>query len=300
MKRDGNGWAQCSRGHRHWGRHGAAGLLLHAVDDAGTVRVLLQHRAVWSHHGDTWGVPGGARDSHEDPTAAALRETVEEAGIDPGQIRTRHRFVDDHGGWSYTTIHADIPRPVPTVANDESVALRWVPVDEVAQLPLHPGFALTWPHVRARRTVLLVDTANVVGSRPDGWWSDRAGATSRMLEALATLRAATVPGPAGDPLVIGAVEAVLEGAAVSATDPGWVVARRAGSGTRGDDLLVEVAHRLLADGHEVVAVSADRGLRARWESLPGAGGAPSVHAVGPRWLLDLLDAGRGAATRWAQ
>ena len=29
-------------------------------------------------------------------------------------------------------------------------------------------------------TVLVVDGANVVGSRPDGWWRDRAGAAARL------------------------------------------------------------------------------------------------------------------------
>jgi 8-oxo-dGTP diphosphatase len=289
VDRDGNGWARCSRGHRHWGRHGAAGLLLHAVDDEGVVRVLLQHRAAWSHHGDTWGLPGGARDSHEDSVAAALREAVEEAGLDPARIRTRHLFVDDHGGWSYTTVYADVPRPVTTVANGESAALEWVPLAAVDGRALHPGFALTWPHVRVRPTVLLVDTANVVGARPDGWWRDRSGAASRLLEALARLRATTVVGLGGDPRVIGGVVAVLEGAAVSATEPGWVVVRRAERGTGGDDVLVEVAGELLADGNEVLAVSADRGLRARWESLSGPDSGRRAHVAGPRWLLDVLD-----------
>jgi hypothetical protein len=30
----------------------------------------------------------------------------------------------------------------------------------------------------------LVDASNVIGSRPDGWWRDREGATLRLLEAL--------------------------------------------------------------------------------------------------------------------
>ena len=90
--------------------------------------------------------------------------------------------------------------------------------------------------------------------------------------------------------MIGAVVAVLEGAAVSAADPDWVVVHRAERGTSGDDVLVDVAGQLLADGNEVLAVSADRGLRARWESLPGAGrDAELPRSVGPRWLLDVLD-----------
>lgn len=294
MERDGNGWARCERGHRHWGRHGAAGLLLHAVDDEGVVRLLLQHRAAWSHHGDTWGLPGGARDSHEDVVSAALREAAEETGLDRAGIRARRLFVDDHGGWSYTTVHADVPRPLGTVANDESTALRWVAVDEVDALALHPGFALTWPQVRARPAALVVDAANVVGSRPDGWWRDRPGAASRLLEALVAVRAASVLGPSRAPWVIAAAHVVLEGEAVAAPDPGWVVVHRARRGISGDDVLVAVAERLVAEGRDVIAVSADRGLRDRWGALTGPGGVidqgpGSLHPVGPRWLLDVLD-----------
>ena len=152
------------------------------------------------------------------------------------------------------------------------------------------------PRLVGVRKVLVVDAANVVGARADGWWRDRPGATSRLLEGLAALRAATVPGPGGGPRVIGAVATVLEGAAVSASDPGWVAVHRAERGTSGDDVLVEVARQLLADGHDVVAVSADRGLRARWEPLSGAGGTGSPLAVGPRWLLELIDGTKTPAT----
>ena len=65
---DGNGWVVSAEGARRWGRFGAAGLLLRAADpsDPATPLVLLQHRAVWTASGDTWALPGGARDSHED------------------------------------------------------------------------------------------------------------------------------------------------------------------------------------------------------------------------------------------
>ena len=287
VERDGDGWVECDQGHRHWGVHGAAGLLLHAVDDDGVARVLLQHRAAWSHHGDTWGLPGGARDSHEDEVATALREAVEETGLSASEVRPRHRYVDDHGGWSYTTVIADVPSPLPTVPNGESTALEWVPVEVVGDMPLHPGFAQTWPSVRARPTVILVDSANVVGSRPDGWWRDRAGAAARLLDRLDALRAATIPGPGEDARVIGGVVVVLEGAANAAGDPGWVQVHRA-LGRSGDDLLVEVAGQLLADGADVLAVTADRGLRERLRDLPGPAGG-DLDVVGPRWLLEALD-----------
>ena len=41
---------------------------------------------------------------------------------------------------------------------------------------------------RPARSVLVVDGANVVGSVPDGWWKDRAGAARRLHEQLVTLQ----------------------------------------------------------------------------------------------------------------
>ena len=142
---DGDGWTWCTLGHRHWGRHGAAGLLLRHDDS-----VLLQHRAPWSHHGGTWGLLGGARHRDESPAAAAAREAVEEAGLDPAAYEVTGESADDHGGWSYTTVLARAPEPlVLTALTEETIAVAWVPDDEVTALPLHPGFAATWPLLRA-------------------------------------------------------------------------------------------------------------------------------------------------------
>jgi len=144
---DGNGWAVCAQGHRHWGVHGAAGLLLRRRVE-GRLQVLMQHRAAWTNDGDTWGVPGGARDSHESAGEAALREAAEEAGVEPAHVWLREEWHDDHGGWAYVTVVADVVRPVTVVPNKESVELRWVPVHDVERLDLHPGFARSWPVVR--------------------------------------------------------------------------------------------------------------------------------------------------------
>jgi len=138
------------QGTRHWGRHGAAGLLLLAPVDNGTASVLLQHRAPWSHQGGTWGLPGGARDSHETPEEAALREAHEEAGLPREHLQVRFSVVTADvrgpGGvhWTYTTVVADTSEQLPTVLNPESTALNWVALEQVTALPLHPGFAASW------------------------------------------------------------------------------------------------------------------------------------------------------------
>ena len=119
--------------------------------------------------------------------------------------------------------------------------------------------------------VLVVDGANVVGSRPDGWWRDRAGAGRRLAERLATAR-----------LPYDEVVLVLEGQARNGQPPGQdrgvLTVHAPGSG---DDAIVEAVQAQVAvgDGREVTVVTADRALRARVEAA-GAG------SVGPSWLLD--------------
>jgi 8-oxo-dGTP diphosphatase len=141
---DGNGWVHCRQGHRHWGRFGAAGLLV--TDGA---RVVLQHRSEWTHEGGTWALPGGARDSHEDPVTAALREAAEEAALDPADVAPFREWVDEHGGWSYTTVLARAVGPLNLAAiNFESTAIQWWDLAEVPALPLHAGFAAAWPSLR--------------------------------------------------------------------------------------------------------------------------------------------------------
>lgn len=146
-------------GTHHWGRFGAAGLLVRAPRPDGSPAVLLQHRAAWSHQGGTWGLPGGALDSHEEPEDAALREAAEEAGLAPVDLRVRARVktaeVSGPGGayWRYTTVVADAPALLATVPNLESSELRWVAEDEVTELPLHPGFAASWHRLRISASV---------------------------------------------------------------------------------------------------------------------------------------------------
>jgi hypothetical protein len=123
--------------------------------------------------------------------------------------------------------------------------------------------------------LVVIDSANVVGSVPDGWWRDRAGATERLRDSLASLATeglsgAGVPDWLREPPLD--VVLVVEGAArkVTGTDQVRVVAAP-GSG---DDAIVDLVRTEGADRPTVV-VTADRELRNRV-------GALGATVLGPR------------------
>jgi 8-oxo-dGTP diphosphatase len=157
----GDGWVECACGRRHWGLHGAAGLLLARWTGAGTppvaapAAVVLQHRAEWSDQGGTWGIPGGARGPGESAVDAALREACEEAGIDPSAVDVLSTSVLEHPDWSYTTVLAREVEPgsvEPKPTDAESLDVRWVPTAEVTGLPLLAAFRDAWPALVGRLT----------------------------------------------------------------------------------------------------------------------------------------------------
>ena len=118
--------------------------------------------------------------------------------------------------------------------------------------------------------MLVIDAANVIGSRPTGWWRDRPGAARRFTE---QVRATVAAGGLDPPVTV-----VLEGQARTGADEGVQdgveVVHAAGEG---DDTIAAIAQ----DHAEVLVVTADRGLAARVRAADG-------EVVGPRWLLDQL------------
>ena len=139
--------------------------------------------------------------------------------------------------------------------------------------------------------VLVVDAANVVGSRPDGWWRDRAGAATRLVSRLST---AVASGALAGPVLV-----VLEGAARAGAPPGpltgglrVVHAERDGDSTivaqvralmteASDDPVAAGSGAVVGEDGAVAVVTADRALRAQ---LLAAGAT----VLGPSWLLDRL------------
>jgi hypothetical protein len=120
--------------------------------------------------------------------------------------------------------------------------------------------------------VLLIDAANVVGSRPTGWWRDRAAAARAFVDQVTE---ALGSGQVDKPVVV-----VLEGKARDGAPAGLIdgvtVVHAAASG---DDTLIEVTTNA---SEQVTLVTADRELRQRAEAL-------GAEVVGPRWLIQRLE-----------
>jgi 8-oxo-dGTP diphosphatase len=151
--------------------------------------------------------------------------------------------------------------------------------------------------------VVVVDVANVMGARADGWWHDRAGAALRLCREVIALAGR------GDETA-GAWVLVLEGRAREAVallesepsleedtvPPGdWVPpvadeeptagapapVRIVSAPGSGDDAIVGAVAETVARDESCLVVTADRELRQRCEEL-------NASVVGPGWLLRLL------------
>jgi hypothetical protein len=145
---------------------------------------------------------------------------------------------------------------------------------------------------------LVVDAANVVGARPDGWWRDRAGAARRLAgnivgvlvarpEDLVDALEGRVPDgseTAGSDLAEAAVQVhlVLEGAARDVPDlPTHPLLDVVRAERDGDAAIAALAGELAGSGGRVLVVTADRALRDRVRAVGG-------EVVGPSALRDAL------------
>lgn len=111
---------------------------------------------------------------------------------------------------------------------------------------------------------VIVDGANVVGARPDGWWRDRAAAAARLHARLVAMQEAS--DGAGREVVL-----VLEGAARRGVPEGGEIVAVVHAPAEGDEEIVRQAV-----GADLV-ITADRELRRRVAPVP---------STGPSWVWD--------------
>jgi 8-oxo-dGTP pyrophosphatase MutT (NUDIX family) len=142
--------------------YGAAGALFVTRGEEGEPLVMLQLRSGFAHEGGTWSCAGGALDAGETPIDGALREAAEEVGRPVGPVNALGQYVFAPAtDWSYTTVVAEVTVPFGSSLNFETDAISWVPLGEVEQRPLHPGFGAAWPHLRA-----IIDRQMPTDGRP--------------------------------------------------------------------------------------------------------------------------------------
>jgi 8-oxo-dGTP pyrophosphatase MutT (NUDIX family) len=143
----------CEQGHLHWGAEGAAGLLLRHRGEDGQTRYLLQKRGPNVDSPNTHSIPGGAIAKGETPEQAAMRESKEEMGALPN-LRVSDTHVNDHGGWAYHTVIADVDHRFDGTEGGthghEQAGTGWYTADEIGTLRLHPGFAASWDEIKKR------------------------------------------------------------------------------------------------------------------------------------------------------
>jgi hypothetical protein len=125
--------------------------------------------------------------------------------------------------------------------------------------------------------LIIVDGANVVGSVPDGWWRDRAGAARRLRDVLPTVVGDGLPGHPPPLEVVLVVEGAAGPVADEAPPPGVrvVAAPRSGSG---DDAIVDLV--AASPDRPRVVITADRGLRDRVTALGASVLGPSTLPYG--------------------
>jgi 8-oxo-dGTP diphosphatase len=133
---------------------------------------------------------------------------------------------------------------------------------------------------------VVVDVANVMGARADGWWRDRAGAALRLCREVAALARRGYEGGDDGPVSASEWVLVLEGKARAAAgefdtgDPPPLVRVLSAPGS-GDDAIVGVVEEVVARGETCLVVTADRELRQRCQQR-------GASVTGPGWLLRML------------
>lgn len=133
-------WISCSLGHQHRGAAGAAGLYLVA---AGRL-LLVEHGETASSDHTIWGLPTDTRNQNENAQRAALRAASHTVGLDPAKVLVFAEFVDNHGGWTDTTIMARAAQCL-NVSAGQSATAEWVVLHDVSSRNLDPSLAAHLP-----------------------------------------------------------------------------------------------------------------------------------------------------------
>jgi 8-oxo-dGTP diphosphatase len=129
-------------GKRYWGRLGGGILFTDGQ------RILLLKRGGNSDYKGYWGIPGGRAKEGETPFDCAKRETKEECGSAEGQ-RFAH-FHEKDGAHHFHIYLFSVAKPFDTELSAEHTDSKWVRLEDVEDMKLHPKFKEAWgSYVRA-------------------------------------------------------------------------------------------------------------------------------------------------------
>ena len=109
-----------------------------------------------------------------------------------------------------------------------------------------------------QQQLMVVDAANVIGSRPDGWWRDRPAAVRRLVTALARSRR-------DDEEVVVVVEGAARRGVEAGVRNGVLVVHAPGSAD--DEIVRIVAEAMAGSRQSITVVTSDRQLRERVTAL---------------------------------
>ncbi|XXG94180.1 hypothetical protein Hte_000432 [Hypoxylon texense] len=162
----------CQQNHSHFGRWGAAGVLIWRFRNDGEVEILLGLRSSGSGT-NTWANFGGILDREDEmPQEAALREVEEEIGLKAEDLRPTGYSQNDHGGWGYTLFFATPTRLITDedlkVDRAEHFRVAWFTREEIMNSSRLDGYLLLGEFARFTvpelRTLLPSDINPATGT----------------------------------------------------------------------------------------------------------------------------------------
>ena len=107
-------------------------------------KVLLLKRAIRGDNFEKWSVPGGKLESKETPIDGARRESQEECGHSEGQMFGHYDDLD--GRFHFHTFFFAVSKPFEIKTSSEHSEGKWVELENVPKMNLHPRFAQNWPY----------------------------------------------------------------------------------------------------------------------------------------------------------
>ena len=129
-------------GKKYWGKSGAGILFTDGH------KILLLKRATGGSHFEAWCIPGGKVEHKENVIDAAKREAIEECGHFEGYRFADYEDID--GRFRFTTFLYAIEKPFDVKLSDEHSDYKWIDIEKVETLKLHPRFKLAWPSFKRR------------------------------------------------------------------------------------------------------------------------------------------------------